>query len=70
MTMTTIEFQVIGELKNDPGHFLLLGDDGQCYDYNIALDEIIPIDVDGTWAIDIIGEKPVVIEADASMIAS
>ena len=31
-----IEFRVIGELRQDPGHLLLLDADGQCYDYDVA----------------------------------
>jgi hypothetical protein len=27
-----IAFRVIGELKADPAHLLVLDDDGQCYD--------------------------------------
>ncbi len=66
----TIEFQVIGELKDDPGHFLLQGDDGQCYDYDLAMNEILPIDVDATWVVDVIGDGPVMIEADVHVAAS
>lgn len=40
----TIELRVIGELKTDPGHLLLVGDDGRWYDYDIALGTFTPIE--------------------------
>lgn len=66
----TIEFLVIGELKNDPGHFLLRGDDGQCYAYDVAMDVIVPIEVDGSWVVDGITDEPVLIEANTHRVAS
>lgn len=65
-----IEFQVIGELKGDQGHLLLLDDDGQCYDYDIVLDEIVPIDVDGSWAVDVIDNASLLMEVPEAMVAS
>lgn len=65
-----IEFQVIGELRGDQGHLLLLDDDGQCYDYDIVLDEIFPIDVDGTWTVDVIEDSALVLEVPEAMVAS
>lgn len=66
----TIEFLVIGELKDDPGHFLLRGDDGQCYAYDLAMDVIVPIEVDGSWAVDTVMDEPVLIEAEVHRVAS
>lgn len=66
----SIEFLVIGELKNDQGHFLLRGDDGQCYAYDVARDVIVPIEVDGSWVIDVIRDEPVLIKADTHRVAS
>ncbi|CAN5656560.1 hypothetical protein BH23CHL3_BH23CHL3_06100 [soil metagenome] len=66
----SIEFLVIGELKNDPGHFLLRGDDGQCYAYDVARDVIVPIEVDGSWVIDVIRDESVLIKADTHRVAS
>lgn len=58
-----IEFNVIGEMRSSPGHLLLLDEDGQCYDYDIALDEVHPIGPErGDWVIDII-------EAGATLVA-
>lgn len=65
-----IEFQVIGELKGDQGHLLLLDDDGQCYDYDIVLDEIVPIDVDGSWTVDVIDNASLLMEVPEAMVAS
>lgn len=68
--MMTIEFLVIGELKNDPGHLLLRDDDGQCYAYDVAMAVIVPIEVDGNWAVDTMTVEPVLIEADVHWVAS
>lgn len=65
-----IEFHVIGELRDDPGHLLVIDGDGQCYDFDIALDEIVPIEIDGSWAVDVVEAPIVVIEAPAEMVAS
>lgn len=66
----TVEFQVIGELKDDSGHFLLMGDDGQCYDYDLATNEITPVDVDGSWLVDVPVDKQMAIEAELERLAS
>lgn len=58
-----IEFHVIGELRDDPGHLLLLDGDGQCYDYDIALDEVVPIEPDVRWKVDVIEEVRLVMLA-------
>lgn len=45
-------FQVIGELRDNPHHLMLLGDDGQCYAYDITSGEIMPMEPDDSWAVD------------------
>jgi hypothetical protein len=47
------DFQVIGELKDNPHSLLLMGDDGQCYAYDIIEGEITPLDPDDSWAMDL-----------------
>lgn len=58
-----IEFRVIGELRQDPGHLLLLDADGQCYDYDVAASEILPVEPDSSWAVDVIEEGRLVVVA-------
>lgn len=65
-----IEFHIIGELRDNPGHLLVIDGDGQCYDFDIALDEIVQIEIDGSWAVDVVEAPIVVIEAPAEMVAS
>lgn len=65
----TIEFRVIGERREDPGHLLLVDDEGRPYDYDLVLDEIVPIELDSTWNIDFPERKALVIEAPAEMVA-
>jgi hypothetical protein len=48
----TIEFRVIGEQRDDCGRLLLLGSDGQMYDYTICRDELVLIEPDETWRFD------------------
>ena len=47
------EYQVIGELKENPHHLLLVGDDGQCYAYDLVSGEIQPLQPDDSWAVDV-----------------
>jgi hypothetical protein len=47
------DFQVIGELKANPHHLLLMGDDGQCYAYDLMSGEIAPLQPDDSWAVDV-----------------
>jgi hypothetical protein len=47
------DFQVIGEMRDDPNCLLLLGTDGQCYAYDITNGEIVPLELDDSWAVDI-----------------
>lgn len=49
----TIEFQVIGELRDEPHHLLLLGDDGRCYSFDILRDRIEPLTPDDSWSVDV-----------------
>lgn len=44
LLIDAISFQVIGELKDDPGHLLLIGDDGSWYDFDIVQVTIKPIE--------------------------
>lgn len=46
------DFQVIGELRSDPHHLLLLGDDGECYAMDAVSGEIAPLEPDDAWAVD------------------
>ena len=48
----TVEFQVIGELRDDPHHLLLLGSDGHYYGYDIISGEINELQPDDSWAVD------------------
>ena len=57
LLIDAISFQVIGELKGDPGHLLLIGDDGGWYDYDIVQVTIEPIEPGDSWAVDIAGHS-------------
>lgn len=48
-----IDFQVIGELRDNPRHLLMHGDDGRYYDYDLESGEIHAIEPDESWAVDI-----------------
>lgn len=63
----TIEFQVAGELKTDPGHLLLLGDDGRWYDYDVACGTIAAIVPGDSWAVDAIHRVALRPEAPKSL---
>lgn len=65
-----IDFQVIGERKDDPGHLLLMGDDGQWYDFDIAQGEIALIDPDDSWAMDVVDKVALRIEVPKNILAS
>ncbi|HYH13360.1 MAG TPA: hypothetical protein VD789_13465 [Thermomicrobiales bacterium] len=65
-----IEFHVIGELRDDPGHLLVIDGDGQCYDFDVALDEIFPIEMDERWSVDVVESPVLVVEAPVERIAS
>lgn len=69
-TSDTIEFQVIGELKANPHHLLLLGDDGACYDYDVydvRGGEIAPLAPDDSWVVDVVEDASLRIEADSEL---
>jgi hypothetical protein len=48
-----VHFQVIGELRDNPRHLLMHGDDGRYYGYDLESGEIHPIEPDERWAIDL-----------------
>ena len=68
-TPDTIDFQVIGELRNNPNHLLLLGDDGRCYCFDVRLDRIAPLDPDDDWAVDVAGHGPLYLGLPEEMLA-
>lgn len=70
LTPDTIDFQVIGELRDNPQHLLLLGDDGQCYCFDLALDRIAPLDPDASWSVDIIHREALHLELPIELLAS
>lgn len=65
-----VDFQVIGELKADPGHLLLMGDDGQWYDYDIASGEFTRIEPSDVWAVDITDRVALRMEVPRDILAS
>jgi hypothetical protein len=66
-----VDFQVIGERKDDPGHLLLMGDDGQWYDYDVAHGEIALIDCpNDAWAMDVTDKVALRIEVPKNILAS
>jgi hypothetical protein len=65
-----VAFRVVGESKTDPAHLLVLDDEGKCYDYDILREEIVPVELDGTWLIDPVEESNLIIEAPMGQIAS
>jgi len=48
----TTEYSVIGEHKQDDGHLLVMGEDGQPYDYALTSETIEPVEIDDRWRID------------------
>lgn len=48
----TNEFSVIGEHIEDERHLLVLGNDGQHYDYSLERDEVSPVVPDEHWRVD------------------
>ena len=65
-----IDFQVIGQLKRDPGHLLLMGDDGCWYDYDISVGSITHIDITDSWAVDVSDRVALRIEVPKDLLAS
>lgn len=66
----TIDFQVIGELRDNPQHLLLLGDDGQCYCFDMLLDRITPLDPDDSWSVDVLARASLHLELPIELLAS
>jgi hypothetical protein len=66
----TVEFQVIGELRDDPHHLLLLGSDGHSYGYAIISGEIRELEPDDSWAVDVVGHVAQRLEATAGKLAT
>lgn len=67
----SIAFRVIGERTNNPAHLLVVDDERQCYDYDLIAEEIVPIEVDGAWSLDlVIEESNLIIEAPTQRLAS
>ncbi len=64
------EFQVIGELKGDPGHLLLRGEDTRWYDYDIEAGTVTPIEEDGSREVDVIEEGTLTIEVSEENLTS
>lgn len=52
-----VDFQVIGELRDNPQHLLLQGDDGMFYSYNIDSGEINSLNLDDSWSVDLLDES-------------
>lgn len=48
----TTEYSVIGEHKQDDGHLLVMGEDGQPYDYALTSETIEPVEIDDRWRIE------------------
>jgi hypothetical protein len=46
------EFDVIGERKDDEQHLLVVGDDGQHYDYSLTSEQVSPVEPDERWLVD------------------
>ena len=66
----SIDFQVIGELKGDPNHLLLLGDDRHWYDFEIVSGAITRIEPSDAWAIDITDRVALRLEVPKDILAS
>jgi hypothetical protein len=52
-SIDTIAFRVVGERRDGSGHLLLLGDDGQYYAYAMDQCEVVPVEPDDSWRIDV-----------------
>ena len=48
----TNEYNVIGEHKENEEHLLVVGDDGQHYDYSLTSERVEPVQVDDRWNVD------------------
>ena len=63
------DFQVIGELRGDPGHLLLMCGDGHWYDYDLTSGEIARIAPSDSWAVDVIDNASESVELERERIA-
>ena len=45
----TIEFTVVGEHREDPSQFLVIGTDGQYYGYDPSREQLVAIEPDARW---------------------
>lgn len=61
----TSEFNVVGEHKEDDQHLLVLGDDGQHYDFSLITESFEPVQVDDSWKVDE-ERSDLAMDADAS----
>lgn len=68
--LEAIDFQVIGELKSDSGHLLLMSGDGRWYDYDVVHEVISPISPSNSWAVDVIESAPVRVRAEWQLATS
>jgi hypothetical protein len=48
----TNDYSVIGEHIDDEHHLLVVGADGQHYDYSLLRDEVSPVTPNDRWRID------------------
>lgn len=45
------EFMVVGEHKDDEGELLVMGSDGNYYEYDLQRDRLSPVEPDDQWEI-------------------
>jgi hypothetical protein len=45
-------FAVVGQHEEDPDRWLLLGEDGQYYEYDVATEVTTPVQPKGGWVVD------------------
>ena len=45
-------YAVVGEHHEDPDHFLVLGEDGQYYDWDLATEQTRPVEPGAEWRLD------------------
>jgi hypothetical protein len=69
-SLDLVEFQVIGELRDDPHHLLLLGSDGHSYGYDIISGDIRQLEPDDSWAVDVAGHVAHRLETDVRKLVS
>ena len=65
-----VDFQVIGELRENPLHLLLLGTDGACYAYDMVNGDITELEPDDSWAVDVIETASVLTRDHLDLVAS